>query len=212
MPVPTPGDGNAAFAPAEIWALDRTRAAIETHGAVQRRIRSHLARRSGQEEMAIALDETPILAPTHWFAGPEHSLDVGGRPVTFRHLGRGHTDNDMVVVVDGVVFAGDLVEEGAPPAFEDSFPVEWAATLAALVPIAVGPVVPGHGAVVDGGFVAAQRALMAEVARVARSSGNTVPGLPDDVAGVALTRARAEMIGNLHGPTPEQLLAEYGLA
>ena len=56
-----------------------------------------------------------------------------------------------------VVFAGDLVEEGAPPAFEDALPAEWPATLGRLHALARGPVVPGHGAVVDAGFVGAQR-------------------------------------------------------
>ncbi len=85
-------------------------------------------------------------------------LDVGGREVVLRHLGRGHTGHDLVVEVeDGVVFAGDLVEEGAAPAFEDAFPAEWPATLGRLHALARGPVVPGHGAVVDADFVGAQR-------------------------------------------------------
>src|SRR5947199_109282 len=42
-------------------------------------------------------------------------LDVGGREVVLRFLGRGHTDHDLVVEVEAeddatVVFAGDLVE------------------------------------------------------------------------------------------------------
>jgi glyoxylase-like metal-dependent hydrolase (beta-lactamase superfamily II) len=86
-------------------------------------------------------------------------LEVGGREVALRFLGRGHTDHDLVVDVDdgAVVFAGDLVEEGAPPAFEDAFPAEWPATLGRVHLLARGPVVPGHGAVVDAQFVAAQR-------------------------------------------------------
>ena len=51
--------------------------------------------------------------------------------VVLRHLGRGHTDHDVVAHVPdtGVVFAGDLVEQGAPPGFEDSYPLDWPATL-----------------------------------------------------------------------------------
>ena len=100
-------------------------------------------------------------------------LDVGGRAVSLRHLGRGHTGADLVVAVDDVVFAGDLVEEGAPPAMDDAFPLEWAATLTALLGLVRGPVVPGHGAVVDAAFVAAQRD---ELARLARWL--TEPGAP----------------------------------
>jgi glyoxylase-like metal-dependent hydrolase (beta-lactamase superfamily II) len=95
-------------------------------------------------------------------------LDVGGVEVVLRFLGRGHTGHDLVVQVeDGAVFAGDLVEEGAPPAFDDAFPAEWPATLGRLHLLTRGPVVPGHGAVVDAGFVGAQREeLLAVLAAV----------------------------------------------
>jgi glyoxylase-like metal-dependent hydrolase (beta-lactamase superfamily II) len=98
-------------------------------------------------------------------------LDVGGREVVLRFLGRGHTDHDLVVEVEeeGVVFAGDLVEEGAPPAFEDAVPAEWPATLGRVHALARGPVVPGHGAVVDAGFVGAQRAELLAVLAAVRS-------------------------------------------
>ena len=63
------------------------------------------------------------------------TLDVGGRPVVLRHPGRGHTAGDLVVHVPDadVLVAGDLVEQGAPPSFEDAYPLEWPETLAALL-------------------------------------------------------------------------------
>jgi glyoxylase-like metal-dependent hydrolase (beta-lactamase superfamily II) len=206
--------GNAAFAPAEIWALDRCAAVIERYGAVQRRVMSHLARKAGRDAMAIDLDASPVVVPNRTFPAPHTGLDVGGRPVTLHHLGRGHTDNDVVITVDDtdVVFAGDLIEEGAPPAFEDAYPIEWVATLGALLPMLRGPVVPGHGAVVDAGFVADQRDLLDRVTELARTDAATVPGLPDEVATTALTRARAELIGDLDLPTPEEVLARFGIS
>lgn len=66
-------------------------------------------------------------------------LDVGGRLVESRHVGRGHTDDDVIVVL-----AGDLVEEGAPPQFRDALFLDWPTTLDLLLgtsPAAV--VVPG---------------------------------------------------------------------
>ena len=103
----------------------------------------------------------PIDLPDH-LVDDVALLDVGGREVVLRFLGRGHTGSDLVVEVeddgDGtVVFAGDLVEEGAPPAFDDAFPADWPATLGRLHALARGPVVPGHGAVVDAAFVGGQR-------------------------------------------------------
>jgi glyoxylase-like metal-dependent hydrolase (beta-lactamase superfamily II) len=122
--------GNAAFRPAEIWASRGCAAAMPSTADLPDRLVDDVAH-----------------------------LEVGGREVALRFLGRGHTDHDLVVDVDdgAVVFAGDLVEEGAPPAFEDAFPAEWPATLGRVHLLARGPVVPGHGAVVDAQFVAAQR-------------------------------------------------------
>ncbi|HZB51404.1 MAG TPA: aldehyde dehydrogenase family protein, partial [Mycobacteriales bacterium] len=99
------------------------------------------------------------------------TLSVGGRPVHLRHLGRGHTDSDLVVLLPDahLLLAGDLVEEGAPPQFGDGFPLDSPATLDALLALVTGPVVPGHGAVVDKAFVAAQRAEVARLAEVARA-------------------------------------------
>ena len=47
------------------------------------------------------------------------AFDLGGRRVEVAHLGRGHTDGDLVVVVPDadVVFAGDLIESAGPPSF-----------------------------------------------------------------------------------------------
>ena len=87
------------------------------------------------------------------------TLDLGDRRVDLRFLGRGHTDHDVVALVPdaSVLFAGDLVEEGAPPSFGDAFPLDWPATLGQLLDLAgEGPVVPGHGEVVDRDFVAGQ--------------------------------------------------------
>src|SRR4029453_3504247 len=90
----------------------------------------------------------------------------GGRPVQLRHLGRGHTDNDLVLTLpdaDGLVIAGDLVGEGAPPQFGSAFPLDWPRTLDAVAELVTGRLVPGHGAVVDREFAQAQRAEHAEL-------------------------------------------------
>jgi glyoxylase-like metal-dependent hydrolase (beta-lactamase superfamily II) len=89
------------------------------------------------------------------------------------HLGRGHTDNDLLLhVADaGVWLAGDLVEQSGPPMYgSGSFPLDWPATLAALVD-ALGPddvVVPGHGTPVSPAFVTQQQRDLDAVARIIR--------------------------------------------
>jgi glyoxylase-like metal-dependent hydrolase (beta-lactamase superfamily II) len=153
--------GNAAFRPAAIWGSRGCAADLAATGELQRALVVARLRDARQDAEADRVGAAPIDPPDH-LVDDVAVLDVGGREVTLRHLGLGHTDHDLVVEVetdsDGtVVFAGDLVEEGAPPAFEDAYPADWPATLGRLHALARGPVVPGHGAVVDADFVGAQR-------------------------------------------------------
>ncbi|GAA1790926.1 MBL fold metallo-hydrolase [Luedemannella flava] len=166
--------GNATLAAASpgtaIWA----------HEAVVTELREHpeRLRREAYDECLAAHPELAeeVLAVT--VVPPDrlvHSLtvlDIGGRTVTLRHLGRGHTEGDLVARVDDVdvVVAGDLVEVGAPPCFDDAYPLDWPETLAALI-ADTGPgtvFVPGHGAVTDAGFVRAQHAELTELAWLIR--------------------------------------------
>jgi glyoxylase-like metal-dependent hydrolase (beta-lactamase superfamily II) len=148
--------GNGAFVPCDIWSLDRCRDMVIERADEQ-------LKRHGD-------GETPIVAPNRTFPPPAQHLDIGGRAVELRFLGRGHTDNDIVITVDDVLFAGDLIEEGGPPLFGDAYPAEWPTTVAAIETLIRGPVVPGHGDVVDAAFVAAQRELLQTVAHLDRDA------------------------------------------
>lgn len=175
--------GNAAFVPADIWALDRCRDVIAETGEAQRR--------------EFGDEESPVVVPTRAFAAPSRSIDLGGRTVLLHHPGRGHTDNDIVVAVDDVVFAGDLVEQGAPPSFGDSFPLDWPETVDALLRLVEGAVVPGHGQVVDASFVREQRAVLQSVADAARAGATPDDwsrlDLPESFGRTALARARLQL-------------------
>lgn len=94
------------------------------------------------------------------------TLTLDDRQIRLAFFGRGHTDNDIAVMVDGILFAGDLIEQGAPPAFGDSYPREWPATLGQLLQESASVWVPGHGDVVDRQFVRTQRDELSEVARL----------------------------------------------
>lgn len=152
--------GNAAFRPAQVWGSRGCAADLRATGEQQRAAVVAGLRAAGRSEEAGLVQAAPIDPPDH-LVDDVAVLDIGGREVVLRFLGRGHTDHDLVVEVedgDGtVVFAGDLVEEGAPPAFDDAFPADWPATLGRVHALARGPVVPGHGAVVDAAYVGAQR-------------------------------------------------------
>jgi len=146
------GFGNQAFRPCAIWG----------HAAGA----AFLAR-TLDAQRATAVESDPALAgematfvpdlPDHTLAD-RATIDLGGRTVELRFLGRAHTDNDIVAIVDGsgIVFAGDLIEGGNPPWFGDGYPIDWPATDDALIALAATSYVPGHGQVFSLPEVAAQ--------------------------------------------------------
>jgi glyoxylase-like metal-dependent hydrolase (beta-lactamase superfamily II) len=115
--------------------------------------------------------EVSIAPPDH-LVSSRACVDLGDRTVELHHLGRAHTDGDLVVWVPdaGVLFTGDLIEESGPSAYgADSFPLDWPDALRRLVDWERGEdlrFVPGHGAVVDREFVERQRRDVAAVARL----------------------------------------------
>ncbi|HEY5652691.1 MAG TPA: MBL fold metallo-hydrolase [Acidimicrobiia bacterium] len=150
--------GNARFLPSEIVGHVRCASALADRGEDMRRML--LDAEWVPQEAKPHFEEVEITPPDTTF---ERTLTVEleGRSVELSHLGRGHTDNDIIVEVDGVLFAGDLVEEGGPPQFGDAFPREWLETLDAIVSRSADTVVPGHGDIVGRDFVEAQRERMA---------------------------------------------------
>lgn len=163
--------GNSVFRPTTIWAHQRCADDLRELGETQRYVVRGMAEREGRSHLAAELADVKIDPPDHTFADAA-DLVIGGRRVSLRFLGRGHTDQDIIVVVPDadVVFTGDLVEESAPPSFDDSFPLDWPATVAGLLPIGGGAVVPGHGAVVDREFVERQGGQLQETAQLARAA------------------------------------------
>lgn len=177
--------GTPAFLPCERWAHTGCPPALATTAEPQRAEWVAHYRDAGRDEVADALATSPVVPPDR-LVDASVSLRVGGRLVLLAHLGRGHTDHDLVVQVPdaGVVFAGDLVEQGAPPDFSDAHPVDWPATLNALLGLGAGRVVPGHGEPVDAGFVSAQRDELAAVAALCEA---VAAGALDETS--ALTRS-----------------------
>ena len=162
--------GNAVFRPAEIWGHRRCAEQLVAGGEMMRDRIAALHRQHGSD-LADEIAASRIDPPDQ-LVDDVATLSVGGRPVQLRHLGRGHTDNDLVLTVPDadLVIAGDLVEEGAPPQFGNAYPLDWPGTLDALVELVSGPVVPGHGAVVDADYVRAQQAELEVLAGKAREA------------------------------------------
>ncbi|MDT0532073.1 MBL fold metallo-hydrolase [Micromonospora sp. DSM 115977] len=185
--------GNATLAadpPRPVYAHELAAEAMREPDRLRREAYAEL--RDAHPALAAEVAGTEVLAPTHTVHG-ETVLDVGGRRVVLRHPGRGHTAGDLVVHVPDVdvLVAGDLVEQSGPPAFEESYPLQWPDTVAELLrtttPATV--VVPGHGEPVDAAFVRAQHAQLVELAWLIRA-GHTGGAPPERVAAEAPFGAR----------------------
>jgi glyoxylase-like metal-dependent hydrolase (beta-lactamase superfamily II) len=197
--------GNAVLAgdpPARVYAHERAAAALRDEPERLRR-EAYEELREEHPALAAELADTALLAPTHTVQ-IETTLDVGGRRVLLRHPGRGHTDADLVVHVPDadVLVAGDLVEQSGPPAFEDSYPLQWPDAVADLLRLTTPAtvVVPGHGDPVDVGFVHAQHAELARLAWLIRAA-HTGGAPPERVAAEAPFGARAALTAARRGYT-----------
>ncbi|MFJ8139047.1 MBL fold metallo-hydrolase [Streptomyces sp. NPDC096013] len=155
--------GAAAFADAEVYGA----AGVERVLADEREALRADAVENGLHAR-VADEAVAALVRPHHPVSDAWTLSLGGdRQVLLANVGPGHTGHDLAVLVPGspkVVFCGDLVEEsGEPQAGPDATPAHWPAALDRLLSLGGEDAVyvPGHGAVVDAGFVRAQRDALA---------------------------------------------------
>jgi glyoxylase-like metal-dependent hydrolase (beta-lactamase superfamily II) len=197
--------GNHVFRPSPIWGHE---------GCVTFMARTGEARRTRiaaeNPEIATDLAEVVIDPPDKTFSETAY-VEVGGRRVELRFLGRGHTDHDIVVDVRdaGVLFAGDLLENGAVPSFGDAYPLDWPETASRVAELAVGVVVPGHGDHGGRVFADQQAAAIGELAFLARRvrdgdltleeavARTPFPAYPADDVRKPLLRALSQLRGEL---------------
>lgn len=190
--------GTEAFTPCPVWAHRRCRTDLVANDEQQRKRWARHYREAGDVEVADRITAVRLVLPDH-LIDDRAELDLGDRRVDLRHFGPAHSDHDLVVHVPdaGAVFAGDLVEQGAPPQFGDAFPQDWPAALDGVLALDAPIVLPGHGDPVDRDFVRGQRAELVLVAELCRevAAGTltwkqavTLSPYPDEFTLAALAR------------------------
>jgi cyclase len=109
--------------------------------------------RRASDNMATAPHDAQWSVPNVVFDG-QLSMQLGGKRIELYHLGRGHTDGDVVVCFPAsrTLVAGDLfVSDPGTPQFVDyaggGSAKEWTRTLDSVLQIDFDTVVPGHGTV-----------------------------------------------------------------
>jgi glyoxylase-like metal-dependent hydrolase (beta-lactamase superfamily II) len=143
--------GASAFGAQRIIATTMTAELIEERG-----LEDWASEQGRMPRLFQGADTIPGLTrPTDTFED-ELRLEVGGREVVLRFLGRGHTSGDLVVWLpqERILFAGDLVEAHAAPYLGDAHIVDWSgATLDAVRALRADQLVGGRGPVVRGAAV-----------------------------------------------------------
>ncbi|WP_026817959.1 MBL fold metallo-hydrolase [Arthrobacter castelli] len=167
--------GNAVFAAdgvEEFWSHEAAVAGISA-GESQR----HFVAEPEPEMAAATGKTTALVVPNRTVGADCVTLELGDRSVELFHLGRGHTDNDLLAAAGPVVFTGDLIEEGADPAFEDAYPREWVQTLEQLARLQhrYDIFVPGHGRPVGIDHVRVQASTMSRAIRIATQAKREAP-------------------------------------
>ncbi|MDX6742393.1 MBL fold metallo-hydrolase [Actinocorallia sp. A-T 12471] len=172
--------GASAFDADVILAHDRTRDLIEERG-----LEDWESEYGRMPRLFKEPDSIPGLTrPTLTFSDAV-SIELGGDRGTLeiRHLGRGHTEGDVVAWLpkQKILFAGDLVESQAALYTGDAFHREWATgTLDAVAALGAETLVGGRGAVARGAdavsaAIAQTRHFLAvmidEVGRVQQTGG-----------------------------------------
>ncbi len=78
-------------------------------------------------------------------------LYFGGRELHLRYFGRAHTGGDTFIHLpdDGIVFVGDVAQNGGIPYLGDSYPGEWPDTDDRMSELPVERFVSGHGPLGD---------------------------------------------------------------
>jgi glyoxylase-like metal-dependent hydrolase (beta-lactamase superfamily II) len=107
-------------------------------------------------EIAELLADVELVRP-HVVYADTAELDLGGVTVQLRYHGPAHTRGDQLVVLpnEGVLFAGDLVENRFFPILpdEDAHGSRWIDLLERMRALEPETVVPGHGEVGDAGLI-----------------------------------------------------------
>jgi cyclase len=115
----------------------------------RRELQKNLA---GREQVLAEFKDFRMRVPDLAFS-EELNIDLGGREVQIKFLGRGNTKGDAVVYLpkERILVAGDLLAHPVPY-LGGGFPSELAETLRRMARLDAETIIPGHGEVLRGEY------------------------------------------------------------
>jgi glyoxylase-like metal-dependent hydrolase (beta-lactamase superfamily II) len=94
----------------------------------------------------------------------DYTLDLGGLQAKIVSMGTNHTHGDTVVLVDGVLFSGDVAMKPQPSFANPTATItHWLASLDRLEALKARKIVPSHGPIGGGEIIAGYRTYLTRV-------------------------------------------------
>jgi glyoxylase-like metal-dependent hydrolase (beta-lactamase superfamily II) len=128
----------------------------------------------------------------------EYSVDLGGVTAKIYAMGANHTRGDTVVLVDGVLFSGDVAMR-PQPAFASPYSsvAHWLTSLDRLEAMKPVHVVPSHGPRGDAAIIAGYRVYLtkirdraAELKKAGKTQDEAIAAITDEMVGQYPDRGR----------------------
>jgi len=120
----------------------------------------------------------------------EYSLDLGGVTAKIYAMGTNHTHGDTVVLVDGVLFSGDVAMRPQPSFANPTAKIShWLASLDRLEAMKAKQLVPSHGPFGDNSIIAGYRTYLtrirdraAELRKAGKTQDETIQLITDEMS------------------------------
>ncbi len=120
----------------------------------------------------------------------QYTLDLGGLKARVRSMGTNHTHGDTVVLVDGVLFSGDVAMKPQPAFSNPTATItHWLASLDALEAMKPNKIVPSHGPFGDVAIIEGYRAYLtrirdrsADLKKAGKSQDEAIQTITDEMS------------------------------
>ncbi|HEU4779725.1 MAG TPA: MBL fold metallo-hydrolase, partial [Steroidobacteraceae bacterium] len=120
----------------------------------------------------------------------EHTLDLGGVKAAIYTMGTNHTHGDTVILVDGILFSGDVAMRPQPSFANPTATIShWLASLDRLEALKPEQLVPSHGPIGDVSIIGGYRAYLthirtrsAELKKEGKSLDQAIQAVTDEMA------------------------------
>ncbi len=120
----------------------------------------------------------------------DYSVDLGGLKAKIFSMGTNHTHGDTVVLVDGVLFSGDVAMKPQPAFANPTATIShWLGSLDRLEALKPGHIVPSHGAFGGSEIIAGYRAYLtrirdraAQLKQAGKSQDEAIQAITDEMS------------------------------